>query len=177
MKNVNSTYVATCVSGLVMTLLTIASGTVQAQIMKCVGKDGRIEYAAACPAGAKQQDTGVINKPAPAPAPAAKSDGKPDDKDKAGPKTTADRDAEFRKRQTDQQDAATKAAQKTTETADRQRACQSAQANLQALRNRQRMIRTDPKTGERVVYDDADYQRELPITERLAEENCKPVSP
>ena len=36
------------------------------------------------------------------------------------------------------------------------------------------MTRTDPKTGERSMYDEADFQRELPISERLAAENCKP---
>lgn len=171
MKSMTSAYLSACISGLCATMLTVASVTVQAQIMKCVGKDGKIEFASSCPAGTKQQDTGVANKPAPAPT--AKSDGKSDGKDKAAPKTTADRDLEFRKRQADQKDTETKAAQKATETADRQRACQTAQANLQALRNRQRMIRTDPRTGERVVYEDADYQRELPITERLVMENCK----
>lgn len=173
MKNVNSAYVSACVSGLVVTILAFASATVQAQIMKCVGKDGRIEYAASCPAGTNQKDTGVSNKPAAPPAPVSKSDDKSDSKDKAAPKTTADRDAEFRKRLAEQKEAETKAAAKATNTADQQRACQSAQANLLALRNRQRMIRIDPRTGERTVYEDADYQRELPVTERLVMENCK----
>lgn len=148
----------------------LTASAAQAQILKCVGKDGKIEFATSCPSGTKQQETGVANKPAPAPA-AAKSDGKSDAKD--APKTTADRDAEFRKRQAEQQSAATKAAQTATEKEDQQRACQSAQSNLMALKNRQRMSRTDPKTGERVFYEEADYQRELPVTERLVAENCK----
>ena len=156
----------------VLATLLLATTAVHAQIMKCVGKDGKIEFAASCPSGTKQQETGVVNKPAAAPA-AAKSDGKDAGKDKGTPKSLADRDAESRKRQADQKDADTKAAQIATDNADRQRACQSAQANLAALKNRQRMSRTDPKTGERIVYEEADYQRELPITERLATENCK----
>ena len=152
-------------------LLAAASITAQAQIMKCVGKDGKIEFANSCPSGTKQQDTGVANKPAAAPA--AKSDAKDAGKDKGAPKSLADRDAEFRKRQADQKEAAAKSEKQATESDDRKRACQSAQANLQALKSRQRMTRTDPTTGERAIYDEADYLRELPITERAVAENCK----
>ena len=165
-------------ANVIIAALSLAAAAIgaQAQIMKCVGKDGKIEFASSCPSGTKQLDTGVGSKPAAgaAPAPAAKSDGKDGDKDKsAAPKSLADRDAEFRKRQAEQKAAETKAAQKTTETEDQQRACRSAQANLQALKNRQRMFSTDPRTGERVVFEEADYQRETAITERLAAENCK----
>lgn len=153
---------------LIGTLLAPTSFGAQAQILKCIGKDGKIEFATSCPSGSKQQDTGVGSKPAAAPA-AVQGDGK----DKGAPKSLVDRDVDFRKRQTDQKDAEAKAAQTATETADRKRACDSAQSNLMALKNRQRMSRTDPKTGERVFYDEADYQRELPVTERLAAENCK----
>jgi hypothetical protein len=151
-------------------LFAVASVSAHAQIMKCVGKDGKIEFASSCPAGTKQQDTGVGNKPAAAPAPAAKSDAK---EAPAGPKSLADRDAEFRKRQADQKAAETKAAQKATDDEDRQRACRSAQANLTSLKSRQRMFTVDPRTGERVMFEEADYQRELSVTERLAAENCK----
>lgn len=136
-----------------------------AQIMKCVGKDGRIEFASACPPGTKQSDTGVSNKPAAA-APAAKGD-------KGTPSSLAEREAEFRKRQTAQQDNSAKAEQTAQENADRKRACESAQSNLQAIKAKQRMFRIDPKTGERTVYEDADYARELPVAERQAAENCK----
>jgi cell pole-organizing protein PopZ len=155
-------------------LLMVTAQGAQAQIMKCVGKDGRVEFAATCPPGTQQQATGVsTSKPAPAPAPAAAKDGTKDSKDSAAPKSLADRDAEFRKRQADQKAAEEKTAQKTTQDADRQRACQSAQSNLQALKSRQRLYRTDPKTGERVFYEEADYLRELPLTERNVAEYCK----
>ncbi len=152
---------------LVMGALLLAGAIqgAQAQIMKCVGKDGRVEFAATCPPGTQQQSTGVsTTKPAPAPAAA---------KDSAAPKSLADRDAEFRKRQADQKAAEEKTAQKSAQDAERQRACQSAQSNLQALKSRQRLYRTDPKTGERVFYEEADYLRELPLTERNVADYCK----
>lgn len=149
-------------------MLAFCGLAAQAQILKCVGKDGKIEFATQCPAGTKQQDTGVKNKPAPA-APAAKGDSAKG----AAPQTLADRDAEFRKRQTDQKDAATKSEQQATDTQDKQRACDAARGNLQALKDRQRMYRIDPKTGERVNYDEMDYVRELPVVEKQVAQNCK----
>jgi Domain of unknown function (DUF4124) len=146
-------------------LFALGSAAAQAQILRCVGKDGKIEFATSCPPGTKQQDTGVKNKPAPTPAPAAK--------DTKGAPSLADRDAEFRKRQTEQKDATTKSEQQATETQDKQRACESAQSTLQSLKNRQRMFRTDPKTGERVMYDEMDYVRELPAVEKQVAQSCK----
>lgn len=149
-------------------LLAFCAFGAQAQILKCVGKDGKIEFATQCPAGTKQQDTGVKNKPV-TPAPVAKGDSAKG----AAPQTLADRDAEFRKRQADQKDAAAKSDQKSADTQDKQRACESARGNLQALKDRQRMYRIDPKTGERVNYDEMDYVRELPVVEKQVAQNCK----
>ena len=159
-------------------MLAATAFTAQAQIMKCVGKDGKIEFASNCPPGTKQQDTGVgkpsTPAPAPAPAAAAAKDGAKDAKETpAAPKSLADRDIEFRKRQADQKAADDKTAQKATDDKERQRACQSAQSNVQTMKNRQRYYRTDPQTGERVAYEEADFQREQAVAERQAAENCK----
>jgi hypothetical protein len=162
-------------------LLAIVSVTAQAQIMKCVSKDGKIEFASSCPPGTKEQNTGVSNKAVSKPPVAAKDskdgkDGKDakDSKDKAEPpKSLADRDAEYRKRQAEQKEAAAKAAQQAGESEDRRRACTYAQSNLTALRNRQRIMRTDPATGERSAYDEADYLREIGVNERIVADNCK----
>lgn len=170
--NVSRAHAAACrvfvTAGLVLALMPLGA---QAQILKCVSKDGRIEFASNCPPGTRQQDTGVSSKPAPAPAATPAKDGA---KDAPGaPKSLADREAEFRKRQADQKEADSKSAQKAAEDADRQRSCQSAQSTLQALKNRQRMFRTDPKTGERAAFEEADYQREQSYAERMVAENCK----
>ena len=156
----------TVLTGAALMMLNLGA---QAQIMKCIGKDGRIEFASSCPPGTKQMDTGVSNKPAPASTPARDEKGT----SKGGTGSLADREADFRKRQTEQKESATKAEQTAQENADRKRACESAQSNIQALRAKQRMFRIDPKTGERIIYDDADYARELPVAERQAAENCK----
>lgn len=167
---------------LIIAGLLVAAGvsSANAQILKCVSKDGRVEFAQVCPPGTKQQDAGVSSKPAAAPPAAkasdAKSDAKADAKSDAkgaAPKSLADRDAEFRKRQAEQKAAEEKAAQASAEEAERKRTCQAAQSNLAALKNRQRMFRTDPNTGERVVFEEPDYIREQAVAARVAAENCK----
>ncbi|MBM3340848.1 MAG: DUF4124 domain-containing protein [Betaproteobacteria bacterium] len=147
-----------------------------AQVVKCIGKDGRVEFASNCPPGTKQMDTGISSKPAPAPAKSeAKGDAKSDAKAdaKGGPQTLADRDADFKKRQAAQKEADAKAEKQAAAAAERKRNCEAAQSNLVTLKNRQRMYRNDPKTGERVFFEEADFVREQANTERIIAENCK----
>jgi hypothetical protein len=161
-------------------ILLTAALAAHAQVLKCVGKDGRVEFASSCPPGTKQTDTGVSNKPAPAPAKSDKGDkGDKGDKaaskagDKAAPKSLAERDMDFKKRQSEQQEAAAKSEKESQERAQRQRACESAQGNLQSLKSRQRTFRVDPKTGERSAYEEADFVREQQIAERQVADFCR----
>ena len=166
---------------IVAIFLLAVSASAQAQILKCVGKDGKIEFATACPPGTKQQDTGVSsNRPAPAPAPAkdekgakgADKSGKAAEKPDAQ-KSLAEKDADYRKRQAAQTEAAAKAEKTAAEDARRKEACENARGYLKRLQERQRTTRTDPKTGERVFYEEQDYVRETAVAERTAAENCK----
>lgn len=169
--------------GTIGMLLLASSTAAQAQILKCVGKDGKIEFASSCPSGTKQQETGVSNRPTPVPAPAKddKGDkGKAADKgdkgkavEKGAPKSLADNEAEFRKRQAEQADAASKAEKKSAEDSRRTQACEDSRGNLKRLQERQRTSRTDPKTGERVFFEEQDYVRETANAERSIAENCK----
>ena len=156
-------------------LLTMCAGA-QAQIMKCVGKDGRVEFATSCPQGVKEQNTGVSSKPAaPPPAKDEKVASKGTDKgaDKGAPKSLADREAESKKRQAEQQAAAAKSDKEAQDKANRQRACEGAQSNVAALKSRQRNYRIDPKTGERIVYEEADYVREQQLAQQQVVDYCK----
>jgi hypothetical protein len=146
---------------LVATLLATAA---HGQLLKCVGKDGRVEYAAQCPAGTREQSTGIRNTPAPAAAPAGTAAKQP---------SLADQDAEFRKRQKEQQEASAKETKKAEETAQRQRACEDAQSYLRTLQAGNRIARTDPKTGERVFLEDAQYASEIAAAQKVADANCK----
>ncbi len=144
---------------LVLLTLALAPVIAQAQILKCVGAGGRVEFASACPPGTKAESTGIRNKPAAA---------------SSGPqKSLAERDAEFRKRRTEQQEAAKKADEKAQENADRSQNCDSAQAYLRSLQTGQRIVKNDPKTGERVFLEDADRAAEEARAQRAVDANCK----
>lgn len=131
---------------------------VQAQVLRCVGAGGRIEFASTCPPGTKAESTGIRNSPG---APAA-----------APEKSIAERGADFRKRQSEQQEAAKKTEQKAQETADRSQNCSEAQAYLKSLQAGARIVRTDPKTGERVFLEDNDRTSEIQRAQRAVDSNC-----
>lgn len=133
--------------------------TAHAQIMKCVGAGGRVEFAAACPPGTKAEYTGIRNSPAAAP---------------AGPqKSLAERDADFRKRATEQQEAAKKGDEKTQQTADQKQNCESAKSYLSSLQSGNRIGKTDPATGERVFVEDAERASETARAQRAVDSSCK----
>lgn len=133
-----------------------------AQMLKCVSKDGKVEYAAQCPTGTKEQETGIKN------APSAPSKGSAPQQ-----KSLAEREAEFRKRQIESTEAREKAAKKTSETEQNREACLNAKANLSAIQDGQRISKIDPKTGERVFVEDADRPAEIARAQKLVQTNCQ----
>lgn len=137
-------------------LLPIAA---HAQIMKCIGPGGRVEFASSCPPGTKAENTGIRNVPSAAPAGTQKS--------------LTERDAEFRKRQMDQQEAAKKADEKNQEAVDRKQNCDAAQSYLRSLQSGNRIGKTDPKTGERVFLEDSEREAEIARAQRAVDTNCK----
>lgn len=144
-------------------VVSLFATTAQAQLLKCVGKDGRVEYAAQCPAGTKAQATGIRTSPAPA-APAGSA---------ASKKSLAEQDAEFRKRQAEKQEAEAKDAKTVAADAQRQRACSDARSYLLNLKEGNRILRVDPKTGERAYLEDAQYAGEIAAAQKSVDANCK----
>lgn len=144
---------------------TLIATAAHGQLLKCVGKDGRVEYAAQCPAGTREQSTGIKNTPAPAPAPAGAAASKE--------QSLAERDADFRKRQKEKQEADAKEAKTSAEAAQRQRACEDARAYVKNLQSGNRAVKVDPKTGERVFLEDAQYASEIAAAQKIADANCK----
>jgi hypothetical protein len=159
--------------------LMLISATAAAQINKCVDKAGKVVgYGNQCPEGSRAEPSAVKSAPPPASAPAAAPAGTPSAAPGTPaaapqPKTTAEKDADFRKRQMERQEAEAKDAKKTAEAANRKRACDESQAYLKALQARQRITRTDPKTGERAYLSDAEYPGEIAKTQQVVTANCK----
>jgi len=150
------------VKTIIAAILMLASAAAYGQLLKCVSKDGRVEYAARCPDGTTEHKTTIFSKgatSAPTTAPQSKS--------------LAEQDAAFRKRAMEQQEAQQKADKKMAEADSRREACSNAQAYLKTLREGMRVTRTDPKTGERVYLDDAEYAGEIARAQRVADQNCR----
>lgn len=141
-------------------ILMLLSGTVYGQLFKCVSPSGKlVEYASICPQGTQPENTGIRNAPAPA--------------SSAPQKSIAERDADFRKRQMEKQEAAAKQDEKSAENEQRKLNCDSARSYLASLKSGARISRTDPKTGERVFLEDQDYAREAANAQRAVDANCK----
>lgn len=147
---------------LIALLATLAPLAAHAQLLKCVGKDGRVEYAAQCPGGTKELQTGIKNTPAaPQPGTAAKQP------------SLAERDADFRKRQLDAAEARKKEDAANAEKAARREDCERAKIYLKSLQEGQRIAQVDPKTGERVFLEDANRPAEIARAQKVADSNCK----
>jgi hypothetical protein len=144
---------------LVAIALYALPATTHAQIMKCIGPGGRVEFASSCPPGTKAENTGIRNVPSAAPSSPQKS--------------VTERDSEFRKRLADQQEAAKKAEEQTRETADRKQNCEAARSYLLGLQSGSRIAKTDPKTGERVFLEDSEREAEVARAQRAVDSNCK----
>lgn len=150
------------VKTIVAFLMMLASAAAYGQLFKCIGKDGRVEYAGQCPPGTTAQQTGIKSTgggPAPSAAPQQKS--------------LAERDAEFKKRLVEQQEAQQKAQKQAAEAEQKRRGCENARAYLQSLQAGMRITRFDPKTGERVYLEDAEYAAETAKAQRAVEQNCR----
>lgn len=142
-------------------ILMLLSGTVYGQLLKCVDKSGRVEYASVCQPGTRQEQTGIKNAPS--------SSGSAS----APQKSLAEREADFRKRQSEQQESQAKQDKMTAENQQKQRACEDARSYLKSLQAGNRVARTDPNTGERVFLEDKEYAGEIANAQRLVDTNCK----
>jgi hypothetical protein len=139
--------------------LLIAAAPASAQMLKCVGKDGKVEYASQCPPGTKELQTGIRNEPGKITAPPQKS--------------AAEREADYKKRKAESAEDAKKAEQKAAETAVTREQCENARANLKGLQEGQRVVRLDPKTGERIFVLDEERPAEIARAQKAVDSNCK----
>jgi hypothetical protein len=88
----------------------------------------------------------------------SKADGK--DAQKSGPKTLAEREMDFRKRQQEQAEAEKKQAEEQSRNDQRRQECERLRGYLKALEDGQRIARTDAQ-GNREVLDDAQREGEI----------------
>jgi hypothetical protein len=144
--------------------LLLATGAATAQVMECIDAKGTKTITQFCPPGTVKENK--LMKGGAGPGPAGGSSAP------APAKSLADRDADFKKRTLDRQEAETKAAKEKSESADTERNCLDARAQLRALQDGQRIARTDPKTGERTVLDDKDRPGEIAAAQKSVDQWC-----
>lgn len=145
-------------------IVLLAPFAAHGQLLKCVGKDGRIEYAADCPPDTKEVRTGIRST----------REG-PSSSGAAAPqqKSVAEQEAAFRKRQMESQEARQKEEKKTAEDQVNRANCEQAQTYLRSLQEGQRIARIDPKTGERVFLEDYGRSAEIARAQQAVATNCK----
>jgi hypothetical protein len=123
----------------------------------------------------RQPTTQVLSNPAPAAGgveDAVKpADGKSSDAKSNAPKTIAEREMEFRKRQQERADSEKKAAEEQTKNAAKAAECERARGYLKSLEEGVRITRTDA-SGNREYLDDAQRATEVDRTRRIIQSTC-----
>ncbi len=144
-----------------------------AQMYKWVDEHGKVQYSDKPPPS--NIKTEKLRKPATvssAPAPSEAKGGAAKDAAKAGPKTTAEQEQAFRKRQLDAAKAEQEDAQKQAQARDQEENCRHAKASVTALEIGGRQMRIN-ENGERVYLDDAQTAQELATARQNVATLCK----
>ncbi|MGZ8993902.1 MAG: DUF4124 domain-containing protein [Burkholderiaceae bacterium] len=126
----------------------------------------------------RQPNTQVLANPAPASGPLDDS-GKPSDAKNSdtknptpgAPKTIAEREMEFRKRQQERADSDKKAAEEQTKNAVKTAECERARGYMKSLEDGVRITRTDA-SGNREFLDDAQRAAEADRTRKIIQSTC-----
>ena len=150
-------------------LLTLWAGAAAGQILECVDAKGKKEYTSQrCPPGTVKETT--INKSGSA---SSNSASTPSPAAAPGKKSTAELEADFRKRTQERQDAEAKAEKDRVEARDAERNCNDARAQMKLLQDGGRIARTDPNTGERSFLQDKDRPTEIASAQKAVDGWCK----
>lgn len=135
-------------------LSLLAATAAQAQVYKCLDADGRTVYRQdPCPPSMKRES--MANKPVVPPSTPASAESAPGAKSdaKGGPKTPAEQEQAFRKRQQDAAKAAKETDQKNEQAMAKEANCNNARQRLAQYEIGGRISRIDAQ-GERYYMDD-----------------------
>ncbi len=140
---------------------TVAAVSAQAQTYQWKDKNGRTVISDTPPPGSAKSSQ--ISDAAPA-APAATTT--------EAPKTLAEKDMEFRKRQQEAKDKAEKEAKEQAAAAEKRENCERARRNLAALESSQPLASID-ENGQRKSMDNGMRQQEIERARQFITETCK----
>ncbi len=145
----------------------LALGTAQAQIYQWKDSSGRTVVSDTPPPGSAGKDTRVIGNRQPVVKGETAAD-KPAD----APKTLAEKDLEFKKRQQEARDKAEKEAKEQKAEANRKENCERAKRNLAAMEAKYPVGTLDEK-GEYKLLNEAQRQQEMEQARQFMAESCK----
>lgn len=145
-------------------LLLAVAGSACAQVLECFDAKGNKTIAQFCPPGTVKENRlmkgGAGAGPSSAPSNAPQQ------------KTYTEREADFKKRTLERQEAEKKSAKAEEDAREAERNCLDARSQLRALQDGQRIARTDPKTGERIVLEDKDRPAEIASAQKSVDQWC-----
>lgn len=162
-------------------LLLFLALPVSAQMYKWVDSNGKVQYSDKPPPSNVKSEK--LRDPAPPPAPAAvapaagapaaseSKSGTKKDAAKSGPKTAAEQEQAFRKRQVDAAKAQDEEAKKSAEARNKEENCKRARAAVAGFQMGGRQARIDEK-GERVFLDDQQIAQESARAKQDAAAAC-----
>lgn len=148
---------------LLAALSLVAAASVHAQMYKWKDASGRMQYGDRPPAGASATP---VAHAAGAAGTAAGGAAQP-----AAPKSTAEQEQEFRKRQIERQEQAREHEKLAAQTKEREENCRRAKAHLASLESGIRQARLNDQ-GERFYLDDAAIDREKVDARRIVAQHC-----
>ncbi len=139
--------------------MLLAAGATAGQVLECVDAKGKKEYAQTCPPGTVKESKLMKSS-------AAANSG-------AAAKSLAEREAGFRKRTMERQEADAKAEKEKANAKTAERNCTDARSQLKQLQDGQRISRIDPKTGERSFLTDQERPAEIANAQKAVASWCK----
>ncbi len=144
-----------------------------AQMYKWVDADGKVQYSdKPPPSNIKTEKLRAPARAASTPAASeAKGGAQKDATTKTGPKTAAEQEQAFRKRQLEASKAEEEAGQKQADARERAENCKRAKAALTSLQIGGRQARIDEK-GERVILDDQEVAQATARAQQEAAAAC-----
>jgi hypothetical protein len=143
---------ALCVTAL------LAVTAVNAEIYQWKDENGKTIISDKPPVGSVRQQQKIVSDTPPSNA--------------STPKTAADKEMEFRKRQKETQENSDKASKEQMASAEKKESCDNARRHLQVLESGERISMRDDK-GERYFLDDAQREQDIAKTRQVVQANCK----
>lgn len=137
----------------------------QAQVLKWVDANGKVQYSDQAPAGKARVETLRVDKIPPSPVAGSAAE-------KPASKSLAERELEYRQRQVAAEEAQKKQAQADADSKIKQQNCAGARGNLKTLEQGGRIYSYDAK-GERTYLDDAARSKALDEAKKRVSEWCK----